>query len=197
MAELIQKTLTLNQKWYLTLCLGVVLNIGYNVWDFFHDIKVDRSHQRQFTVLTEENKKKDEQIAYLIAENIKNARNTEKMPVAIWKKKRLGESFVYEYYNLTFWKQFLRPLGVSRYYLYNKTDFAVFGYDDATAWYLEDLHQLTEGIPKHFDRDFRNTDSTLIKSGYTKWSEKEDGHEYTWGIMDHFFLDTLNVESNN
>ncbi|CAG2532916.1 hypothetical protein MAR621_03110 [Maribacter dokdonensis] len=194
MAELIKKTLTLNQKWYLTLCLGVVLNIGYNVWDFFHDMNVAKANEVKFATLTEESRKKDEQIAYLIAENIKNARNTEKMPVAIWKKKRLGESFVYEYYNLTFWKQFLRPLGVSRYYLYNKTDFAVFGYDDATAWYLEDVKQLELGMPSHIDRDFRNTDSTLVKSGYTKWSEEEDGHEYTWGIMDDFFIDTLEVK---
>ena len=132
--------------------------------------------------------------AYLIAENLKNYSNIDKMPKAAWSKKKSGDKFIYSYYNRTFWKQFLKPLGHGRFYMYNKTDFDLFSFKDATAFYKEDSLAVLRMRPRHINRDFINVATNeKIKDGYVKWGEYvnwgEDnyGDKYSWGVMDNFF----------
>lgn len=169
--------------------VGILLNIAWNFYNSLTQARYELKTNSNIELLKLENIELKKANAYLVAENIKNYRNINKIPKATWKKKKMEDVFVYDYYNDTFWKQFLEPLKLPRYYLLGKTDFDLFTYENALRFKEQDHEALANPIPQHYEDDFYTPDSLLVRDGYVTWRELEDGNEFIWRIMDNFYME--------
>lgn len=204
-----KKFLTLNQKWYLTLCVGVILNLGYNVYDFFHDKEVAKQYEitrakqdGRIAELENENLKVKKINVELLSKNFINQRQLDRLPVAIWRKRKVYNSKLgkYEYpmdfNNIVFDRQFMKSRGLDRYYYNNKTDSEIFAAKDAADFYSQDSLVDVLGEYVHFNKPFKNLEGKMVKDGFSKWEETESGQTYIWGMMDTPY-EKLNNDSIN
>lgn len=178
--------LSLNQKWYFTLCIAIVINVG---WNYINTRATFRQGER-ITELERENLALKQTNVELLSRNFQGQRILDQLPFAIWKKKKSGNHFVMKFINEVGKDQFLASKGVNRYFYHNKTDFEIFEYEDARKFYVEDslVAFANSDTVAHFNTDFFDAKGNkLIEDGYTRWREIEDGDTLIWGKMDKFY----------
>lgn len=187
MKSKIKSALNINQKWYVTLLVAVVINIGWN----YTNTKATFKQGQRITELEKENLALKKTNIELLSKDFLGQRSLDRLPFALWRKVKRGNTYIMKFINNTGKKQFLEDRGIDRYYYHNKTDFAVFPYDEAIKFQREDsivANAVTDTVA-HFDTDFYDsTGKILIKDGYTRWREiSEDGDTLVWGKMDGFY----------
>ena len=187
MENKIKKALTINQKWYITLCIAVVLNISWN----YKNSSTTHDQGERITQLEKENLLLKQTNVELLSKAFLGQRVLDNIPFSIWKKKLVNGAFLMKYINNVGREQFLKDRGIDRYYYHNKTDFDVFSYSEAIKFHVEDsivAYSMTDTVA-HFDTDFYNaTKKVFIQDGYTRWREiTPDGDTLVWGKMDRFY----------
>ena len=179
MSKFIGKVLTINQKWYFTLVLAIIFNIGWNY-----------SNTQRISGLEKENLELKKTNVELLSKNFLGQRVLDQMPFSIWKKVKRKNRYVVKFLNTTAETQFLFDRGFDRYDYYNETDFAVFKLTEAQRFQSEDslvAHAKTDTVA-HFTTEFYDaTGNKLIKDGYTRWREIIDSDTIIWGKMDKFY----------
>ena len=168
-----------SKKWRMTLLLGVVLNLYFNF-----------NLRNRIIDLEIENLKLKQTNTELLSSSFSGQKILDDMPFSFWRKKKNGEHYVMKFINQAGKDQFLESKGINRYYYHNKTDFAVFNFEDAYKFYKEDslvAHAKTDTIA-HFNTDFFDAKGNkLIKDGYTRWRKIIDNDTMIFGKMDKYY----------
>lgn len=184
--EKVRKAISLNQKWYILLCCGIVLNFYLS----YQLNKTNRTQTDRISSLEAENLKLKQTNTELLSASFSGQRILDELPFAFWRKKKVGNDYVMKFINEAGKKQFLESKGINRYYYHNRTDFDVFSYEDALVFHKEDsivAHAVSDTIA-HFDSDFHDAKGNkLIKDGYTRWKKVIDGDTMILGQMDKFY----------
>lgn len=136
--------------------------------------------------------------SYLLAESMSDSRAVNESPFIWWKKEIEPETevIIMRDYNNAFYEDFLKHLGVDRFYYVRKTDFAMFPQEEAKKFYDEDFALYKEFIEQDLDvygnrpmvirsykNNFINLDGTVNDSGYWRYVREERGHIYIYGRM--------------
>jgi len=187
MSKHVKLAVTINQKWYVTLVIAILLNIGWN----FINSKTAISQGERITQLEKENLQLKQTNVELLSKNFLDQHNLDRLPFALWRKMKVGDSFVMKFINETGRDQFLKTKGINKYFYHNKTDFAIFEYEDAYRFYREDslvAYAKTDTVA-HFNTNFYDAKGKILyKDGYTRWKEVVDGDTLIWGKMDKFYV---------
>ena len=185
--KIVKKIKTINQKWYATLFVAILINLGWN----YSNSRISVKQGLRITDLETQNLALKKTNVELLSKNFLGQRILDQLPFAIWKKKLENGSFKMKFLNNTAKVQFLSDKGLDRYYYHNKTDFDVFPYSEAIKFHREDsivAYAKTDTIA-HFNTDFYTaTGKKLIQDGYTRWREIVDNDTTIWGKMDRFYI---------
>lgn len=186
MAKFLKKALSINQKWYLTLVLAILINTWWN----FYNSKKSQKQDYRITEVEVENLSLKKTNVELLSKNFSGQRILDEIPFSIWYKRLSKGSFKMRYINNTGKAQFLKDRNIDRYYYFDKPDSLIFGYEDAYKFFKEDsiVAYAKSDTVAHFDTDFYNAvGKKIIKDGYTRWRKIEGGDTLVWGKMDKHF----------
>lgn len=185
--RIVKKALSINQKWYLGLCVGVLLN-------FYFSYDLHRTNTAQTLRISQYEAqilKLKQTNTELLSATFSGQKILDDLPFSFWRKKKVGENYIMKFINETGKDQFLESKGINRYYYHNKTDFAVFEFDDAYKFYKEDslVAYAKSDTVAHFNTDFYDAKGhKLITDGYTRWRKVVDGDTMILGQMDRFYI---------
>ncbi|MFV9549671.1 hypothetical protein [Algibacter sp. PT7-4] len=164
----------INKAWYITLCLGVVVNLYLNHSNYLDN----KTLESKVASLVAENKDLKQAYNALLDNMVAYNRTFDDFDLEVWNKVKKKDSFYSNYYNLAYESKHFKPKGENRHQNMGRTDFQN-GYGwIADFWYKNDLEVAITGVSKIYD------EPAIDSLGKVYWIK-----DWKWRRIK--FLDTL------
>lgn len=161
-----------NQAWYITLMISVVLNFGWNFKNNLKNDKLELLIENQHIVIEDLKKTNRElKLAYdaLLDNMVLYNRSFEDFPLPVANKVKRGLNFYSNYYNIEYEREYFLKNNTNRYENVGRTDFNNAPFHIAKVWYDNDLEVALTGEKKVYSEPFLDSLNRMGRRKYFKW----------------------------